>query len=216
MDEAGSNTETGSQPETADHRHWSRPGSQDNKRTYTEQDRLAALAIVAETGNGKLAARQTGIPPSTVAGWVRQAEEDQTLDRLRAAVRYRLGHAYVDTAERALQVLQQRLDTGDPHVLRDGRIIYRPILARDAVMIASICTDKHALITGGLSGSRHVDRSLAALADSLVSAMRMSRARAAAVDAVPGSAEQPDTAEQPGPLAVPGQAPDPEGGKARA
>lgn len=144
---------------------------------YTEQERTLALAIVAETGNRALAARRTGIPATTVWQWAEQAERDNTLEGLRTAIRFRLAHEYVSLAARALAVLGERLSEGDPYVdLKSGEVRFMPVRARDAAMIASICTDKHALITGALQGRKDVPGALQALAGELISAMKRAQA----------------------------------------
>lgn len=164
------------------HRAWARPGPD---RSYTEADKLRALAMVAETGNRGMAARRLGMPPTTVWQWADRAERDGTLDELRRAVRHRMAWDYIDLAQRALAVALDRLEHGDPHLARDGTVHFLPVRARDAAMIASIATDKHALVTGQLGQGRPSDQGLADLADRLVTAMRTARAHATARDPEP-------------------------------
>ena len=39
---------------------------------------------------------------------------------------------------KALKIAHERLDQGDPHVLKNGEIVYKPVSAKDAVAIADL------------------------------------------------------------------------------
>jgi hypothetical protein len=51
-------------------------------------------------------------------------------------------------ARRALDLLGDRLSDGDPHVLKDGSVIYVPIRARDLTLALGLMIDKLRLMEG--------------------------------------------------------------------
>ena len=138
---------------------------------YDEATKLACLAVYAETLNIAEASRATGIPQSTINGWLKQEDTDTLLDDLRFSIRRSVAFKCAQVATQAIESIAQRLSEGDPHVGKDGEIIYKPVNARDSAAIFSIVVDKHTLLTAGQSQMRTVDKRLSALADDLTNAI---------------------------------------------
>lgn len=135
---------------------------------YTEKERMFALGVFAETGNITYTSRVTGIPYSTIQYWVSDDRNIEILDGLRGAIRKACAWDYVAGSVIALQRMHERLERGDPHVTKDGEVIYLPVKAIDACKIAAICTDKHALLTATANHDAKVEQALSLLADGLM------------------------------------------------
>ena len=140
-------------------------------RDLTDDSRVLALSVYASTASLVTASRFSGVPVTTIHGWVNSEEGASQVESLRIAARAHTAHKYVAAADVALEMTLERLVKGDPHVLKDGRIVYAPVKARDAAVIASIATDKTYLIAGALDGAAKVDRALRTLADRMTQAV---------------------------------------------
>lgn len=144
-------------------------------RVHRDDDdpkRMMALAIYGETGSLATASRHTGIPASTIHRWVQSEDGAETVEALRVASRANTAHKYVAVSSLALDATMDRLVRGDPHVTKDGEIVYAPVKARDAAVIASIATDKTYLIAGALQDGQKINQALRSLASELVSIVR--------------------------------------------
>lgn len=137
-----------------------------------------ALWTYGETGSFTQAGRATGIPPNTIRAWVENdpdGEVAQEIEELRLAVRAHCAHKAAGFAQVALDLLGKRMQEGDPHIDRHGRVTYVPVKAKDLSWIFSILTDKHALLTG-MSSQGRANAGLLALADKLLSAIQAQQA----------------------------------------
>lgn len=170
-------------PDRVDHRTLSRPGSQKGN-TYTEEAKALALSIYAETGSFETASRDTHIPRNTIRYWVESNPNiDAELDALRRVIRAETAHRYAQIAIRATDELLDRIENGDEIINKSGDYVRRKVPARELAFIASIATDKHALLTGTMVKQGKEDQTLAALAERLVAAWDAKRRQIAAVDA---------------------------------
>ncbi len=178
-------------PASVDHRKLARPGSQDDRKRYTEPERAVALAIFAETGSYDTAGRETKIPPSTIRYWVESNPNiDAELEALRAVLRKRLAWKYAEGAELAVDVVNDRLRNGDQVLDKEGNIRLRPVPAREAAFIASIFTDKHALLSGTMGKSKPEDQALTTLAAELMKGFEAAKDKAKALGSACGGAAQ--------------------------
>jgi hypothetical protein len=157
---------------------------------HTEETKAVALAVYAETGSVDTAAKETGLPPTTIRNWVeRDPEIDAKLDALRFAVRTRVAHTYAEIARRAAEELLDRVNNGDYHIDREGNITRKPIPGRELAFISSVAADKHALLTGIVVKTKGEDASLQKLAEGLLAAIDKRQLRAKADAAVPQGSE---------------------------
>jgi hypothetical protein len=146
-----------------------------DNRTYRPEDdsrRMMALAVFGETGSLATASRHTGVAKSTIAGWVDSEDGAETVEQLRISARANTAHKYMAVSSMALDKVMQRLVSGDPHVTKKGEIVYAPVKARDAAVIASIATDKTYLIAGALADGQKINQALRGLASELVAMVR--------------------------------------------
>ena len=63
--------------------------------------------------------------------------------------------------------LHDRVANGDYVQSKSGELIRIPLCGKDLAYIASMATDKHALLTGGIKDSKGINSGLLALADQL-------------------------------------------------
>lgn len=130
---------------------------------------MYALSVYAETLSATEAAKATGIPKSTINNWLTEEDIDSTLEQLRLAIRYSCAHAYAMGAILAVNATIERLTNGDEVLNRDGELVRRKMSGRDTAAVASIFTDKHALLTQAVNQGANVDKTLTTLADKLMS-----------------------------------------------
>lgn len=154
-------------------------------RDADDPSRILALSIYAETGSLLTASRETGIPQSTLHYWLSKEDAADQLESLRLAIRSQTAHKWAGVANLAIDVLLDRLAHGDPVLDKDGVERRIGIKGKDAAFIASIATDKHALITGALVQGAKMDNALASLADRLAQAVTQAAKQAASQVATP-------------------------------
>lgn len=170
-------------PDRVDHRTLPRPGAQKGN-TYSEETKALALSIYAETGSFETASRDTNIPRNTIRYWVESNPNiDAELDALRRVIRAETAHRYARIAIKATDELLDRLENGDEIINKSGDYVRRKVPARELAFIASIATDKHALLTGTMVKQGKEDQTLASLAERLVAAFDAKRRQVTAVDA---------------------------------
>lgn len=123
---------------------------------YFDTDKLRALSVYAETGNASVVEDQTGISRHTVGRWVAEDSTPALLDELRSTIRYECGWQLASMVKRGLKRIEDAWDRGNPHVLKDGRVIYVPASSKDATIEFSILLDKWMLVSGALSQSNAI------------------------------------------------------------
>jgi len=147
------------------------------RTAHDEETKTRALVIFAETGSTLSASEATGVPRRTIANWIeRDPEIDAKLDALRRVVRERTAHLFAEGAALAARQTIDRLENGD-WVHQGGKLVRRPVPAREASFIAAVFTDKHAAITGGMAKQSNQERSLTELAKRLVEEMERRKDR---------------------------------------
>lgn len=147
------------------------PRGQYVSRDIDNRERNMALAIYAETLSIATAARETGIPESTINYWINSEEGTETVEDLRIAARANSAHKFMAITAMAQDAVLKRLAQGDPHVTKRGEIVYAPVKAKDAAVIASIATDKTYLIAGAMADGQKINRALRSIADQLTQAI---------------------------------------------
>lgn len=156
----------------ANHRILPNParGTALRKPHWTAEDRSLALWLYGETGSFAQASRQSGVPASTIKGWIEHDEDGsiaQEIDDLRLAVRQVNAGKCAYWASKAIDECGRALTEGDEVMDRHGRVHHLKIKGKDAAWIASILIDKHALLTG-MASQRQVGNALTAVADKLL------------------------------------------------
>lgn len=73
-------------------------------------------------------------------------------DRLREERLFDESATLARLTTKALRIAQERLDEGDPHVLKNGDIIYKPVSAKDAVAIADLMMGRRERLNRQIDG----------------------------------------------------------------
>jgi len=185
-----------------------------NLRTYTDDERANAVAIVAERGLAE-AWRQTGIPKMTIVNWcnaagVVRSHPERTraaLDALEESTALRRRQLRVELLERAVEILE-RMD--EPHMEfkgKDADAVEYPVAPAAAVQnyatSAAILIDKFRLEMGEATGRQehwsndyadHESRSIAeAIREELARRANATATRHAERAAVDGGSEGEST-----------------------
>jgi hypothetical protein len=131
--------------------------------TYTQEDKMLALAVYAETLSGTAAEAETGVPANTVWSWARSEEGNALIQDVRSAIRSHMGHQLAAMAIAAGKQLMDRIQNGDEIILSDGT----PVRRKDLSHAMSITIDKHALICGTQDTLTPVNKQLLGIIDKL-------------------------------------------------
>ena len=151
-----------------DHRIAKRVRPKTGSAARTGEEKNLALAVYAETLNQNEASRVSGVPKTTINGWLETEEGSAIVDRLRIAIRYEMAYKCVEVSKLALDSVLDRLKSGDWVInSKSGEQERIPVMAKDAAMIASMAIDKHALLTGTIESGKNINSGLLALAGEL-------------------------------------------------
>ncbi len=94
---------------------------------------------------------------------IRSREFTRRVKELRPDVYATEAAALTSLISVALEQCEVRLREGDPHVLRDGTIIMKPVGAKDAATIASLFMDRRTDAEAQADGKQVTDRSAGAI-----------------------------------------------------
>jgi hypothetical protein len=114
-----------------------------NSESYSEDERREAVKLYLTLGSFEKASEGSGIPVGTIASW--KSKDRPWWDRVCAELvveiegNYRPG--YVRVLGRAIEVMEDRLEHGDPKLTKDG-VVRVGVSAKEAAVIAGIASDK--------------------------------------------------------------------------
>lgn len=116
---------------------------------YTDEDRSKAVYLYCMWGNAVKVAEELNIPRRTVSDWVNREWFIKELATIRHEKNQELDAMFTKVIELAEKKALERLTDGDyaKHD-SDGTMLYKPVSAKDAQMIAAIGYDKRALQRG--------------------------------------------------------------------
>lgn len=128
---------------------------------YDSRQKLRAALAYTVTASSKEASRLTGVPAQTIRYWKAEAPWWPTAVKYAlAAQKEGLDAKLGQVLDKALENVMQRLELGDPHVYKhkyvddegilqeEIRIGYKPVSAKDLMVITSIARDKQSLLRG--------------------------------------------------------------------
>lgn len=123
--------------------------------TYvTQTDYLEAVGLWLSGGKQGDVASLLRIPKSALNQVIHTAEWRNTADQYRASVALDEAGALSRLIHKALHATAVRLEQGDPHVLKSGDIIYKPVAAKDAAAIAALFIDRRKDVYKQIDGVR--------------------------------------------------------------
>lgn len=137
---------------------------------FTENERLKAMAVYLQTGSVTRAAEAINASKATVWHWVNDNDAVDEFQRIRSALRAGSAWDLVECSMLATKAIRERLVEGDPHVTKDGHIVYHPVKLRDATMAMAVSVDKAAqLVAMASAPALEVNGTLDKLAAALLS-----------------------------------------------
>jgi hypothetical protein len=118
-------------------------------RTLPVTKQRAIMADWLDCGNYREVARRHNCTEGAIrrqrneAVWWPELEA-QMLDELKDSSKVVLGARF----RHILDLIGERLTVGDPHVMKDGTVIYTPVRTRDLALTAGLLMDKLRLLEG--------------------------------------------------------------------
>jgi hypothetical protein len=173
--------------QSVDHRQLSRDRTAYQMHDYPA--RMHAISVYAQTLSIRAASKSTGIPESTINGWLQDEESDSYIETLRSAMRAELAHTYVEIARKSAEQILDRLENGDEQVGKDGELIRVKVKARDLAAVNASAVDRHALLTGMSQGSK-AGAALAQVAANLIAALNQKQGKLIEGEPVESRADQ--------------------------
>ena len=111
---------------------------------YSREDRYKAAAALVATGNSMAAARESGIPASTIRHWAHNDDDFQMMcQEIRTEFGERIKHQLAEIIHESANETLDRVINGD--VIRDaktGELVRVPIKGRDLAIIGGVAFDK--------------------------------------------------------------------------
>ena len=118
------------------------------KGMFPEEHKVEAASVYAVTGSLQRTSELTGVPERTLQSW-RQTEWFQNLLReIWAENNEKIDAKFTAIIEKSLDQVIDRLDNGDYHVTRDGKLVRKPISAKELSLVQAINVDKRQLLRG--------------------------------------------------------------------
>lgn len=174
--------------QTVDHRNYAHPDRQ--YTVHSQESKMHALSVYAQTLSASQAAQATGIPRTTIIAWIDNDEDSHSyIDTLRQAMRSQLAHTYVEIARKSAEQILDRLENGDEQVGKDGELIRVKVKARDLAAVNASAVDRHALLTGMSQGSK-AGAALAQVAANLIAALNSKQLKPVDGQTIEHGAEQ--------------------------
>jgi hypothetical protein len=88
--------------------------------------------------------QDTGIPIPSIMNWKNRdrAWWDRTCAELIVEIEGNYRPGWVRVLGKAIEVMEKRLEEGDPKVAKDGKVVMQGVPAKEAAVIAGIAADK--------------------------------------------------------------------------
>jgi len=135
---------------------------------YSSDIRRRAIAEYVVSGNRKQVALALGVPRCTVQDWVRSEWGQELINSIRRENQDSMISRYSSIVQSALDRTSERLEQGDYlGVNEDGETLYKPVSARDSIMIAAISTDKMRLLSNQATSITATDGALVKISEQL-------------------------------------------------
>lgn len=128
---------------------------------YDDVIRQRTIAEYVVSGNVVRVSESVNIPRQTVQDWVKSEWGIDLIRTIRHEKQDELIAGYTNIIDGALQSVTERLTTGDYAGLdANGDMLYKPISARDSILIAAVSTDKMRLLSNQATSITVTDNAL--------------------------------------------------------
>ena len=115
---------------------------------YPDEKRIEVATIYAVTGSKDRTGALTGVPVSTIGGWIHKTWFRDLLEAIRAENDYLIDAKTTEIVNKSLEAILDRIDNGDYAILRDGTLVRKPVGAKDLSLVTAINIDKRQLLRG--------------------------------------------------------------------
>lgn len=115
---------------------------------YPPEKMIEAATIYAATGSLEKTAELTKVPEKILSKWRRQPDFQALLREVWEENNEKIDARLTRIIEKSLDALLDRLDNGDFHVTRDGKLVRKPISAKELSLVQAINVDKRQLLRG--------------------------------------------------------------------
>ena len=119
------------------------------QKVYTMEEKMQAAIAYAITGSANRAAKMCNIPQPTFHTWTTKDWWPDLVTQARNHKDQAMDGQITGLMHTATGLLAERMASGDPYVLKDGTVGYKPTTARDMATILGILTDKRVIMRGG-------------------------------------------------------------------
>ena len=115
-----------------------------NNSNYTKQQKIEAVAVFIVVGTIRETARLVGMPYETLIGWVKSDWWADCITQTHAINRHIVNARTTNIINKAFDNVEERLDNGEyaTYDSKAGKIIRKPVSAKDSATIAGIMFDK--------------------------------------------------------------------------
>lgn len=114
----------------------------------SDDDRWAFAMAYITTGSKRRAAELAGVPRETARHWTKAEWWPELLETVRERHTDHLDGRITGIIDTAYNELADRLTKGDPHVLKDGTVIRKPVSSGVLSVIAATAVDKRQILRG--------------------------------------------------------------------
>lgn len=121
------------------------PGMMISGSRYSAAERRAAVGLFVVLGNIERVAQACSIPARTIRDWAKQPWWADLVAEVRQEKQEAIDGALTEVIHSAVEALKDRIANGEL-VLSNGKLIRKPISARDAALVAAIAFDKRQLL----------------------------------------------------------------------
>lgn len=116
-------------------------------RTYSDHDKLRAVAAYVSTGTVNKASQIVEIPRRTMADWSQQEWWHEAVQRVRTEKEGELDAKITAIIDKAFDTVAERLENGETVVNpKTGERYARPISGRDAGWLGAVLFDKQRIL----------------------------------------------------------------------
>ena len=159
---------------------------------WPEEKQVEAATLYAVLGNMEKVAEISTVPVKTLHSWRRTEWFKALLKEVWEENNEKIDAKFTSIIEKALDQIVDRLDNGDVTVLKDGKVVRRPISAKDLSLVGAINVDKRQLLRGlptsrtesSQEADKKVDR-LERIAETFENLAKYGRKKVDVIDVVP-------------------------------
>lgn len=108
--------------------------------------RIEVATLYAALGSVNAVAELSGVHATTIRGWRKEEWFVALLEEVRNENNDKIDVKFTETISKALDLVSERLENGDPHVLKTGEVIRVPVKIRDLALVSAINVDKRQIL----------------------------------------------------------------------